>query len=89
MITSPASGSVVPSQSRVIISLAASSTYPIKKSELYVNDRYISTTEQNPLTVSFVPRDVGVIQGSNVIRVIVYDSVLNKGEVTQNLVIQD
>ncbi len=89
VITSPASGSVVPSQSRVIISLAASSTYPIKKSELYVNDRYISTTEQNPLTVSFVPRDVGVIQGSNVIRVIVYDSVLNKGEVTQNLVIQD
>lgn len=88
-ISSPAPDAHVTSKNMVVINLSISSTFPVKKSELYVNDRYISTSEQNPQTVSFIPQDIGVSQGINTIKVIVYDSVLNKGQVTQNLVIQD
>lgn len=77
------------SHSKVTLNLTASGVYPIKKSELYVNDRYIATFEQSPLSISFIPSDIGVIQGTNLIKVIVYDTVLNRAEVSQNLIITD
>lgn len=88
-ISSPLPDATFNSHGRININLTISNVYAIKKTELYINDRYISSTEQNPQTVSFVPQDIGVQQGVNIVKVVVYDSVLNVGQATQNLVIRD
>jgi len=88
-ITAPVPNARFSSKVRVIINLSVASGYQVKKTELYVNDRYISTTEQNPLSVSFIPQEIGVAQGANSIKVIVYDTVLNHGEAGINVIIQD
>jgi hypothetical protein len=68
--------------SQVTINLSISSSFPIKRSELYVNDRYISSNESTPSTLTFIPQSIGLAPGSNTIKVIVYDNALNKGEAT-------
>ncbi|MDP3962812.1 MAG: penicillin-binding protein [bacterium] len=88
-ITSPASDTWVNPQAKVNINLVVSGQYPIKKAELYVNGRYIYTNELNPETLSFIPQEAGVIQGKNIIKAIVYDSVFNKSEVAIDLIISD
>ncbi len=88
-ISSPFPNAIVSSKSRVDIALAITGVNPIKKSELYLNDRYISTNETNPKVLSFIPQEVGVIQGKNIIKVVVYDNIFNKKEVSVDVVIVD
>ncbi len=76
-------------QSSVNIPLSTTSTFPLKKVELYINDRYISTNEQNTKDLSFRPLDVGATVGKNMVKVLVYDIYLNKGEVTFDLIVQE
>jgi membrane carboxypeptidase/penicillin-binding protein PbpC len=88
-ITNPKSDTVVNSNTRVNIEISSTgSKYPLKKSELYVNDRYILTNDRNPNSLSFVPEDVDGIQGKNIIKVISYDTVLNRAEATVDLMVQ-
>jgi 1A family penicillin-binding protein len=84
-ITAPTKDAVIKLQSQVVVNLSINSAYPIKKSELYVNDRYIYTNEVGPNTLSFTPKDIGLSDGTNTIKVVVYDSALNKGEATQTI----
>ncbi len=72
---------------RVTISVNNSSKYPLRKSELYVNGKFISSNEQNPKSISFTPQDIEGIERNNIIKVIVYDSVYNRGESTIDIVI--
>ena len=88
-INSPLPDTIFSQQSKITIDLSITGTYPAKKSELYVNDRYISSNEQDPKTLSFIPKNIGAIQGKNIIKVIVYDTVLNAGEATLDINIQD
>ncbi len=71
--------------SRITISVTTTSKYPIKKSELYVNGKYISSNEQNPKILSFTPQDVEGIETNNIIKVIVYDVVYNHAEASVDL----
>lgn len=79
-ITSPQSGTAISSSTRVPVQITVTNKYPLKKSELYVNERYISSNEQNPTNISFVPQDLGLMAGKNTIRVVMYDTSLNRGE---------
>jgi penicillin-binding protein 1C len=88
-ITSPAPNSVQKIQSRININLSVNSAFAIKKSELYVNDRYIYTVENGPNSLSFVPNDLGLSSGKNTIKVVVYDSALNKGESSETIVLEN
>lgn len=88
-ITSPTKDLVIKMNTKVSVALAVSGVYPVKKSELYVNDRYVYTNEQNPIALTFVPQDIGLAIGVNTIKVVVYDSALNKGEAVENLVVQE
>jgi membrane peptidoglycan carboxypeptidase len=88
-ITSPKQDVVERSQSRVTLSLSVKSVYPILKSELYVNGRYIYSNTQNPSTLIFTPKDAGMAPGTNIVKVIVYDSVFNRSEVAQDMVIEN
>ncbi len=64
------------------ISITQNSENPITKADYYLNGRYLSTTTQTPFNISFVPQDIKSAIRNNELRVIVYDSILNKGEAT-------
>jgi hypothetical protein len=82
-VTSPADATTFDSNQKVTVTFADTGKYPIEKSELYVNDKYISTNNGSATTFSFVPSDIGVTGGNtNTIEVLVYDTVLNQGEAT-------
>lgn len=86
-ITSPQTDSVVDSNSKVTITISSTGKYPLKKSELYINDRYITSNESNPSSLSFVPQDIGGMQQKNIIKIISYDTVLNYAEASINLTV--
>ena len=85
-ILSPKQDDIVNMNSRLSIKISATGKFPIKKSELYINDRYISSSETDPSTLSFTPSDIGDIQPiRNTIKIISYDSVYNRAESTVNI----
>jgi len=57
-------------------------TYPVTRSDLFINGVYLSSTHNVPFIFSFVPNDIVNIQKENKIRVVVYDSVMNRSEST-------
>ncbi len=87
-IISPKSNETVSSKSRISVQINYSGKYPIKKSELYINNKYITTSEKNPYTLSFIPDDSGVTQNKNIIKVVTFDAVLNRVEATQDINIE-
>lgn len=73
---------------RVNISVSVSGKYPLKKSELYINGKYIVSNERDPKFLSFIPQDIDGIQNKNVLKVVVYDSVYNRGEASFDIEIE-
>jgi 1A family penicillin-binding protein len=88
-ITTPTPNSNLKLSAVASINLSISSKRPLRKTELYVNDRYISTNDRTPTQISLVPRDVGLPTGKSIIKVIVYDDVLNKGEAAVDVNIEE
>jgi membrane peptidoglycan carboxypeptidase len=59
---------------------------PPRKTELFLNGRYILSAETSPLNITFVPADTGsVLPSGNILSVIVYDSVYNRGQATTSV----
>ena len=81
-IVSPKQDELFNNKSRITIQINYSGKYPIKKSELYINNKYITTNEKTPNILNFIPEDIGINQDKNIIKVITYDTVLNKSEAT-------
>ena len=88
-IITPPHNSIINSQTRMSVDVSVSNKYPLKKSELYINDRYILTNENNLKSISFIPNDVGMVLGKNIIKVVVYDNVLNKGESVIDIIVEN
>ncbi len=88
-ISTPIQNSILKLRIKTSLELSVDSKYPLIKSELYVNDRYISTNSTNPKSIPFIPVDVGMAIGRNVIKVIVYDNVLNNGVSTVDIMVED
>ncbi len=75
------SDTVFDQNSQVSIAVSVSGNkYPIKKSELYINGKFIVSNEKNPNIISFIPKNIDSIQKNNNLKVVVYDSVFNRGE---------
>jgi 1A family penicillin-binding protein len=67
---------------RILISFTYNSRYPIIKTEYYLNNELVNTTDQSPFVGSFIPSSTNSLNDSNnIIRVVVCDSVYNKTEV--------
>ena len=88
-INSPIPNTTFNQKSKVQIELLITGKYPIKKTELYLNDRYLSLSEQDPKILNFIPQNIGASQGKNTIRVIVYDNMLNTGEAVVDIIVQE
>jgi penicillin-binding protein 1C len=79
---SPAPGSNVGSRESLYIRLQSTGAYPPQKTEVYLNGKYVLTSEKDPLNISFFPADVGGLANNNTLAVTLYDSVFNKATAT-------
>jgi hypothetical protein len=77
-IVAPAQNSTIDPNKLLTINLQESGKYPVQKTELYLNGKYVLTNTTNPLNVSFVPNDIGGLSSNNTITVTVFDSVFNQ-----------
>ena len=84
-ITVPAQELPFDKNTRINLSISSSGKFPLKKSELYINGKYISSNEQNPKLLSFTPQDIEGIETNNIIKVISYDTVYNRGEASVDI----
>ncbi len=79
---SPSPGSSYAERDSLPIRLQVTSAYALKKTEVYLNGKYVLTSEKDPLNISFFPSDIGSVTENNTLSVAVYDSALNKGVAT-------
>lgn len=70
------------------VKLNSVGAYPAKKTEVYVNGKFVMTATQNPLDFAFIPADVGNLGDNNTLSVILYDSVLNKAQASLNFTVR-
>lgn len=81
-IKSPAPGTAVDTSRPLSVELAVSGRYPIQKTDIYQNGKFVSSAYSNPSSFTFVPNDVGNVGQTNVLSVTVYDSVFNRTQAT-------
>ncbi|OHA19014.1 MAG: hypothetical protein A3C08_03680 [Candidatus Taylorbacteria bacterium RIFCSPHIGHO2_02_FULL_47_18] len=80
-ISSPVSGTVLGKNERLSIAIStAPKRYGLLKAELYINGVFTDSTFSSPFSFSFIPKNINSITETNELKVVVYDSVLNRGE---------
>ncbi|MDP3725756.1 MAG: transglycosylase domain-containing protein [bacterium] len=57
-----------------------SGNFGVKRADVFINGIYFNSTQKIPFTFSFVPNEITHIKKENEVRVIIYDSVMNRGE---------
>jgi len=74
---------------RITAAFTATANYPIAKANFYLNDDLVGSSDTSPFIISFVPSSSNsLLADGNKFRVVVYDTVYNKGEVTIPINIQ-
>ncbi len=74
--------------SKITIQLQNSSKFPISRVDVFLNNIYLGSTVSAPFNFSFNPSNIEGVSAKNNLKVIVYDSVKNKGEATTELNIE-
>ena len=88
-IVSPTPGSTVSADSLLTVQLQSHSIYPLKKTELYINNKYVLSSETDPSHISFVPSDIGALSSAtNTLSFTVYDNIYNKTQVSLDIYVQ-
>jgi 1A family penicillin-binding protein len=80
-ILEPNPDTVYPSNKKMIVQISTSGTYPILKTELFINDNYFGSFDANT-SISFTPSLIGNIQPENKLTLVVHDSIYNTTEVS-------
>ena len=87
-IISPGGGMSFKMSDRVVVTfLVPTHIYPLTNSELYVNGIFIGGGDASRGSLSFVPINTKLLPGTATLRVVVYDSNKNRGEVEDNIVL--
>ncbi len=68
-----------PSQ-KISLGISTTGHFPIQKMDIFINNAYIGTT--NTQTFSFIPQELDNLKNQNEIRIVSYDTVYNRSEVT-------
>ncbi len=85
-ISEPNSQTVYNNNQSINLKTMSSGEFPLKKMDVFINDVFIQTMEA-PFNFSFIPRELENLQTDNLIKVIGYDSVFNKGEATSSFIV--
>lgn len=88
-VVAPIQNSLINPNQQLVVQLQATAAFPIKKTDVFLNGKYILTAETNPLNFSFVPADINNLSASNTLSVTVYDNVFNKGQASVNFMIAE
>lgn len=72
----------------VTISVSVASKYPVNRIEFFVNGELLDSKTFEPFSISFVPNTLTSVLTNNTITIVVYDSILNKGVLTTQLVLE-
>ena len=68
--------------------ISAKAKYEISKVNYYLNDELVGTSDKYPYIINFIPSSVDSLQLENDFKVVVYDSVYNRGEETFKLMVE-
>ena len=81
-INYPPNGTSAKKSDRIFVSIISSGKYSAVKAELYINGEFVASSKKSPFSFVFVPSDLENINRENELRVVVFDSVQNRGEAT-------
>ncbi len=68
--------------SPVSFTVTNSNIYPLSRIDIFINNEFVNSVQRAPFTYTFIPSSIPSIQQSNSIRIVGYDSVYNRSEVT-------
>ncbi len=78
-ILEPNENTMYNSDQKILIKVINTSTYPLQKMDVFINNIYLGTTDAT-LNFSFIPRELENLKNENILKIISYDTVYNKGE---------
>ena len=82
-IEQPQKNKTFDADEKIVTKLEYSHEYPITKAEYYINEQFIGDSTKSPFSISFFGEDTDAIRdGSNTLKVVLYDNVFNKDEDT-------
>jgi len=71
---------------RVSIMFTTRSNFQVVRADFYLNNELVGTTDTYPFSLNFVPSSSNsFVTGINELKIVVYDSVYNKGEATTSI----
>lgn len=86
-ITNPNNSVAYAKNQKVSVSTQINSAFPVTKVEYFLNGNYLGNSLVAPFVFSFIPEDTEGITSTNTLRVVVYDSVFNKGEASTDFMV--
>ena len=86
-ITSPLDSGTLDAK-RMTVSATASGRFAPVTAEFYLDGSFVGSSKRAPFSLSFVPQEFTSETGPHTIRVVVTDSVFNRGEATQTIVFE-
>jgi 1A family penicillin-binding protein len=81
-------GNTYKKNQKIIISITSEGRFPLLKADLFINGLYVASTDKKPFRFSFIPAVLDNIKTSNTLKIIGYDSVLNRGEYTTKFLVE-
>ncbi len=88
-IVSPLQNAVYSKDNRVWVSFFTKEHYPVSKANFYLNDEFVGASTVYPYTLNFVPSSTNsFVVGTNELKVVVYDSIYNKGETSVSITVK-
>ena len=79
-IVSPVKNAKFDLNQKISISLQSQGKYPMSRVDYFVDNIFVGDMKNYPFIFSFTPSDLDIKSGTHTLKVVVYDSVLNKSE---------
>jgi len=79
-ITAPRAGAVQSFDEPIAVKISYQSRFPLKRIDFFWGDAYLGSSEQHPFDFSFIPQNFPEKKLQENLRLIAYDSVLNRGK---------
>jgi 1A family penicillin-binding protein len=87
-ILSPTDSDIYEKNSRLTVEIKIKSKFTIQKVNYYMNDELIGSVSDYPYSISFVPNSINTLFDENELKVVVYDNVYNRSEITTKVQIR-
>ncbi|MBU0611899.1 PBP1A family penicillin-binding protein [Patescibacteria group bacterium] len=86
-IIEPSATSLYASDQKIQLKILSSGRFPLQKLDIFVNNVYLGTSNY-PFNFSFIPSDLDNLLAKNELKIIAYDSVYNRAEITSFFEVQ-